>query len=37
MTIPYAALPTGMALIVLMVLAARLAGEPFPAIPGEEF
>ena len=37
MTIPYAALPAGMALIVLMVLAARLAGEPFPAIPGEEF
>ena len=37
MTIPYAALPAGMALIVLMVLAARLAGDPFPAIPGEEF
>ena len=37
MTIPYAALPTGMVLIALMVLTARLAGEPVPAVPGEEF
>jgi TRAP-type transport system small permease protein len=37
MTIPYAALPLGMALIVALVIAARLAGEPFPAVPGEEF
>lgn len=37
MTVPYVALPAGMTLIVLMVFFARLAGRPFPAVPGEEF
>ncbi|HZH07846.1 MAG TPA: TRAP transporter small permease [Lautropia sp.] len=37
MSIPYAALPAGAVLIVLMVLLARLGGRPIPAAAGESF
>lgn len=37
MTIPYAALPAGAVLIVLIVLLARLGGRPIPAAAGESF
>lgn len=37
MSIPYAALPVGALLIVVVVLLARLAGRPIPASAGESF
>jgi TRAP-type transport system small permease protein len=37
MTLPYAALPVGALLIVVIVLLARLGGRPIPAAPGESF
>jgi TRAP-type C4-dicarboxylate transport system permease small subunit len=37
MTVPYAALPAGAALILLFVLLARLTRGPFPATAGEQF
>jgi len=37
MSIPYAALPVGAVLIVLLVLLARLGGRPIPASAGESF
>jgi TRAP-type C4-dicarboxylate transport system permease small subunit len=37
MSIPYAALPAGAVLIVLIVVLARLGGRPIPAAAGESF
>jgi TRAP-type C4-dicarboxylate transport system permease small subunit len=37
MSVPYAALPAGALLIVVIVLLARLAGRPIPASAGESF
>jgi TRAP-type C4-dicarboxylate transport system permease small subunit len=37
MSIPYAALPVGAALIILVIVLARLAGGAFKATAGENF
>jgi len=37
MSLPYAALPAGAGLIALLVVIARITGDPFPAATGEQF